>query len=446
MLILLIIIVGFAYWVSTPAERRRFFDWIVKELKKAKSTADKHRAGPQPYLDALQARTPYPIVTFAVAGMSVMTFVFMLFGGGLADPETLVKWGASYGPRTTNGEWWRIVAMMFVHGGLFQLVINMGCLVQLGMLLERYVGHAAFATVYVAAGVLAGMVSLSEYPVAVSSGASGAIFGVYGLLLATMAWGIVHTKAKNDEMTSLMHSVEPETAETSTVTIPLTALATLAPAALIFILANLASDALQGKAELAGLCAGFICGLALTKGVNEEKPAMSRAATAMAVTAVIAVVSAVPLRGVADVRPELARIVEFEGVSTSQYEKEAARFRNGGVRAESLAQVIDKSIMPELQAARTRLKALKGVPSQHQPQVEAAEEYLRLRDQSWRVRSEALRKANMVTLRKADRVEAESLEAFKKIKPIEETADPKTQPADPKAAQTDPKAKPAKQK
>jgi hypothetical protein len=287
------------------------------------------------------------------------------------------------------------------------------------------------------------MVSLSEYPVAVSSGASGAIFGVYGLLLATMAWGIVHAKAKNDEMTSLMHSVEPETGETSTVTIPLSALTTLAPAALIFILANLASDALQGKAELAGLCAGFICGLALTKGVNEEKPAMSRAATAMAVTAVIAVVSAVPLRGVSDVRPELARIVEFEGVSTSQYEKEAARFRNGGVRAEALAQVIDKSIMPELQAARTRLKALKGVPSQHQPQVDAAEEYLRLRDQSWRVRSEALRKANMVTLRKADRVEAESLEAFKKIKPIEETADPMAQPAD---AQTDPKAKPAKQK
>jgi hypothetical protein len=48
--------------------------------------------------------------------------------------------------------------MMFVHGGLFQLVINMGCLVQLGMLLERFVGRGLRRGLR-SAGVLAGMVS-----------------------------------------------------------------------------------------------------------------------------------------------------------------------------------------------------------------------------------------------------------------------------------------------
>ena len=77
---------------------------------------------------------------------------------------------------------------MFVHTGTFQLLVNCAALVQLGLILERLVGHVTFAAVYVAAGVLASIVSLSDYPMAISSGASGAIFGLYGLLLASSAW------------------------------------------------------------------------------------------------------------------------------------------------------------------------------------------------------------------------------------------------------------------
>ena len=101
------------------------------------------------------------------------------------------RWGASFGPRTTNGEWWRLVASMFVHTGTFQLLVNGAALVQLGLILERLVGHVTFAAVYFAAGLLASIVSLSDYPMGVSSGASGAIFGLYGLLLASTAWSAV---------------------------------------------------------------------------------------------------------------------------------------------------------------------------------------------------------------------------------------------------------------
>ena len=61
-----------------------------------------------------------------------------------------------------------------------------------GEILERLVGPLAFGSVYLAAGVFGGLVSLSAYPVAVTVGASGAIFGLYGLLLATAAWGVIH--------------------------------------------------------------------------------------------------------------------------------------------------------------------------------------------------------------------------------------------------------------
>ena len=109
-------------------------------------------------------------------------------GWGSDEAETLVSWGASFGPRTTNGEWWRLVASMFVHTGSFQLLVNCAALVQLGLILERLVGHVTFAAVYLAAACLRASCSLSDYPMGISSGASGAIFGLYGLLLASTAW------------------------------------------------------------------------------------------------------------------------------------------------------------------------------------------------------------------------------------------------------------------
>ena len=42
--------------------------------------------------------------------VNVLFFVWMaLAPGPVALPETLVAWGGSFGPRTTNGEWWRLV-------------------------------------------------------------------------------------------------------------------------------------------------------------------------------------------------------------------------------------------------------------------------------------------------------------------------------------------------
>ena len=59
---------------------------------------------------------------------------------------------------------------------------------QLGAVLERLVGRLAFGAVYVMAGVFTSLVNLASYPVAVTSGASGAVFGLYGLLLASILW------------------------------------------------------------------------------------------------------------------------------------------------------------------------------------------------------------------------------------------------------------------
>jgi hypothetical protein len=136
----------------------------------------------------------------------------------------------------------------------------------------------------------------------------------------------------------------------------------------------------------------------------------------MAATVVIAVAFAVPLRGLANVQPEIERVIEFEGRTAGAYDAAVIRFQKGRITAKALAELIDRTIRPELQANRARLKALGRVPSQHQPLIAGTEEYLRLRDEGWRLRADGLRKGSMVTLREAEKSERASLEALENVK------------------------------
>ncbi|MCA1562277.1 MAG: rhomboid family intramembrane serine protease [Acidobacteria bacterium] len=401
MIVFLLVILAFAVYVMKPEERARAVRAGLALLGHAKDAAVTGPPGCETFVEALRERTPWPVVTPALVALNTAIFICMLFSpGALSDPETLVAWGGNYGPRTTNGEWWRLTTAMFVHWGMLHLFATVAGLVAAGLILERLVGPFAFAVVYVAAGVLSSVVSLSAYPMAVGVGASGAVFGIYGLLLASAISGMLHQ---------------------SSLTIPLAAMKTLAPGAAIFILYNATSTAMAGVAETTGFVVGVVCGLVLVRDVSEEKPAARRVAVAMAATAVIAVASAVPLRGVADVRPEITRVIEVEERTATIYQAALDLYKLGRMTPEELAKVIDRKVVPELRALRARLKTFDGVPKEHQPLVTNADEYLQLRDESWRLRAGALRKPTMsaikLALRQADRTEVASLEVLDRIKP-----------------------------
>jgi rhomboid protease GluP len=96
---------------------------------------------------------------------------------------TMIRWGAGYGPLTTNGQAWRLFTEMFLHFGIIHVGMNMFVLWQGGQLVERLFGNFAYLVIYIFSGLAGSFLSLYAHPNSVAAGASGAVFGVYGALL-----------------------------------------------------------------------------------------------------------------------------------------------------------------------------------------------------------------------------------------------------------------------
>ncbi|MET4106721.1 rhomboid family intramembrane serine protease [Hymenobacter sp. UYP22] len=100
---------------------------------------------------------------------------------------TLVQWGSNFSPFTLHGQPWRLLTSVFLHGSVAHLLMNMASLVFLGLLTERLTGSLRLLLLYLLCGVAGSLVSLWWHAQGVNSvGASGAIFGLYGVLLATL--------------------------------------------------------------------------------------------------------------------------------------------------------------------------------------------------------------------------------------------------------------------
>ena len=132
-------------------------------------------------------------VTQAIFGINVAVFIAMALAGvSMVDNpagQDLVHWGANYGPYTISGQWWRLLTCVFIHGGLLHIAFNMWCLWDLGRLAESVYGHWTFAAVYLTTGLAASLASLIHNPAVLSVGASGAIFGIAGALIASFYLG-----------------------------------------------------------------------------------------------------------------------------------------------------------------------------------------------------------------------------------------------------------------
>src|SRR5688572_18255052 len=105
---------------------------------------ERFKAHPARHRGSIRHKLRVAPLTCALVAANVGLFAAMMLAGvNVARPtvEELVAWGAGYAPLTIGtGEWWRLVSMMFIHGGFLHLGFNMVCLLDLGELTERSLG------------------------------------------------------------------------------------------------------------------------------------------------------------------------------------------------------------------------------------------------------------------------------------------------------------------
>src|SRR5690606_16198086 len=128
----------------------------------------------------------------------IVFLVMVLSGVDIFNPtgEDLVKWGANFEPYTLIGQWWRLLVCCFLHIGIVHLLFNMYALIYIGLLLEPYMGRLRFLAAYIFAGIIASMVSVLWNDYIISAGASGAIFGMYGVFLALLTTNFLNKHAR----------------------------------------------------------------------------------------------------------------------------------------------------------------------------------------------------------------------------------------------------------
>ena len=136
---------------------------------------------------ALTTVTPNTPVTLALIAVNVFLFlVVTALGGGLfkVDSEVMIRFGTDYTPLTLAGQWWRLLTSIFLHFGLFHVAFNMWALYVNGRVAERIFGSLRYLVIYLTAGLSGSVASLLWHPIVNGAGASGAIFGILGAMLA----------------------------------------------------------------------------------------------------------------------------------------------------------------------------------------------------------------------------------------------------------------------
>lgn len=118
-----------------------------------------------------------PRATLALMATIALVFVLEALWGGVDLPPLLAAMGSLVPERVWAGEWWRLFACGFLHGGPWHVGLNLLVLWMLGRSLERAIGTTRFLVVYFAAA-LAGAVASSWVVEGQSVGASGAIWGL----------------------------------------------------------------------------------------------------------------------------------------------------------------------------------------------------------------------------------------------------------------------------
>lgn len=126
-----------------------------------------------------------PILTYGLIAINILVYIALFLyekSSGISYGQLIIQLGAKVNSLILDGEYWRFITPLFLHGSLMHLLVNCYSLYIIGSLVERLYGRGRFIASYFIAGILGNLCSFLFVP-GPSVGASGAIFGLMGILL-----------------------------------------------------------------------------------------------------------------------------------------------------------------------------------------------------------------------------------------------------------------------
>ena len=352
---------------------------------------------------SLAAATPAVFVTTALVAINALIFSLMTARGvspTRPDVDALVRWGAIYGPRVSAGEWWRLFSAAFLHAGIVHIAMNMLALWSAGRTAERVYGQPAFVAVYVVSAIAASLASVVVHPATVSVGASGAIFGVYGSLIAFVV--ICRASLPSEARSTLGRN--------------------LAGFVAYNLLFGLITPHIDGVAHAAGLAAGVVAGAAMVRPLGS--PTSGRVVRAIAVSAISALLLVAASRLVPvydDWGVRMAAWAQTSSKTDARYAEGAAQLKAKQLTPAQFADRIERDLIPDLLNQRSSIDRLKLTAAQRQQAMKVLA-YLTLKTDALRLSASALRTGDAAVAAEAEKKNEDALAAMLAIAPNAETA------------------------
>jgi rhomboid protease GluP len=161
---------------------------------------------PSDYLGGLipHGRFTTIIILTINMGLYLATMLYSMRSGNEAaltdlDGQTLLVFGAKYGPLVWAGQYWRLLTAGFLHGGLIHIFMNTWVLYDLGAQVEELYGTSRMVVIYLVSTVV-GFLASALWFGGLSIGASAGIFGLIGAMIAV---GVRSRSALGDAIRSM---------------------------------------------------------------------------------------------------------------------------------------------------------------------------------------------------------------------------------------------------
>lgn len=183
----------------------------------------------------------YPVVSTLLAINIIVYFITIIPGIG----DQVFWWGMSINAAIAQGEWWRVVTAIFLHGSFTHILFNAFSLFVFAPDLERLVGKWRFLIIYFASGLAGNILTyIVQGPTYASLGASGAIFGVFGGFAAL----VYYTRNNFPQLKQI-----------------------ILPLLIVSVIMTFLSPGINEIAHLGGLATGFVIGLYFFNPSNRRK-------------------------------------------------------------------------------------------------------------------------------------------------------------------------------